>query len=184
MNSFAVPNAIGVVNEPCDSGCWKDMLDFGYIEIVADGDGVRLTEKGMTEYSHVTLHDVRKLLFAVREYLAIKDMTPLDLACKLQSGDWQWQFMPVKIEDRQRLTYVIDASPLQFYTLGHTLLKDFVLCLLGAADSQTKFGTESVPHYCVKATKDYNLILEGKPITPQVTRGRQRPLGIADEQLE
>ena len=184
FSADAVPNATGLVNEPCDSGLWKDMLDFGYIEVVADGDGVRLTEKGMSECSHVTLHNVRKPLFAVREHLAIQDMTPLELACKLQSGGWQWQLMPVKIEDRQRLTYVIDESTLQFYTLGHTLLKDYCLCLLGAADLQTQFGTESVPHYCVHPTKDYKLILEGKPITPQVTRGRQRPLAITDEQLE
>ena len=184
LSSDAVPNGDGLVNESCDAGLWKDMLDFGYVEIVDGGGGVRLTEKGMDDYSHLSLHNVRKPLFAVREHLAIKDMTALELVCKLQSAGWQWRLMPVKIPDRQCLAYAVDDSPLEFYTLGNTLLKNYFVCLLSARELQTEFDIGSIPHYCVKPTKDYKLILAGKPITPQDERGRQRAPAIADEQLE
>ena len=185
LHENAVPGESGVVEERCDSALWRQMLDSGYVEIDADGQGVRLTKKGMQEYSVATLHNVRKPLFGIREHLALEDMTSLELASMLHKNGWQWALMPLKIPDRQNMFYVKDdpQSPKRFYTLGNTLLKEYLRCLLDADALQTKFQICRIPHYCVRPTKDYKLMLEGKPITPQVNV-QQQALRMEGESLE
>ena len=124
-------------------------------------------------------------IFSVREALPLADRSIWELAKSLLDKGWTWQLMPRDIKSREALP-VHDATKNTgiFYTLGSTLIRPYLLCLLQSNDLCEKFAIIEIPHYFKDApVKRYQAILAGNPLPPQEPK-RRRHQPIADLQQE
>ena len=86
--------------------------------------------------------------------------------------------MPRAINDRLQLKHHTDGPPTVWFTLGRTLLRPYLLCLLNSEELRQKYGVQSIPHYSFKPLTDYNDLLKGKMFDPADNSRRSAKLAL------
>ena len=165
---------------------WAQLLRNEYLRIVdgseppAGSDAVALTtskvqlsQLGITSLRTGACFEASQPVFAPRTALPLKDCTPFELGMILQERGWQWQLMPRKVKDRQGLAHDTNQAVGAWYTLGKTILPAYARCLLSCTELRERHGLQMIPHYTKRPLKDYELLLQGKPIPTAEPTHRQ-----------
>lgn len=91
----------------------------------------------------------------------------------LRERGWDWQLMPHKVAVRAGLAHQTCNSVGAFYTLGKTILPAYAQCLLRCQELHDLYSLDYIPHSVKRPRKDYQLILEGKPIPQQERQAKK-----------
>ena len=156
---------------------WAQLLQHEYL-CIFDGSGpayasdavslttlkVQLSQLGMASLTSGVCYRVSQSVFAPRTTLPLEDLTPFELGMVLKERGWEWQAMPRLVKDRQALTHDTDQATATWYTLGKTILPAYARCLLSCTQLRERYGLTSIPHWVKRPLKDYELLLQGKPI--------------------
>ena len=191
LKLHAVPGSDAVV-EDIDSTIspWLTLLDEGYVEIVTieesrvepgaeDMCGMRLTQAGVDSLIVGTQHREPQPCFTIRRDLALKDLSSFELCMLLKERGWEWRLLPTAVKDRKSLVHDASKEVGVWYTLGQTLLREYMICLLTCTFLHAKHGIEDVPHYRRKST-DYKKLMDGTVLEPDVDpppRSKLKALG-------
>ena len=183
FHARAVPNHDNLVADidPLSTP-WQQMIENNFVQQmdINGMQGFQLTPLGLRSIKTAIVHNVPYPIFKVREGLASDNLTSFELALTLRDGGWQWQRMPA-MKDRPGLSYVIADGERVFYTIGSTLIKPYLLCLIQAQQLALQYGTQVIPHYCTKPKLDYTNILSGKEISDQ---NAQKRLALMNESFQ
>ena len=108
------------------------------------------------------------LLFSVRRDLPLEKLSDWELALSLHETGWCWELMPRQTQQRLQLPpHPTTQDTGTWYTLGKSLVRPYLLCLLQCRDLHQRFGINDVPHYSAAPGKFYQAMLAGKPISPE-----------------
>ena len=148
----AVYDKDGVVTADSTQEPWKSLLEHGFVEVrqkpsddqsllaVVSQSGLVLSSKAMGSIIVGSWYKEFHPVFKVRAALPQPELTGFELGRLLMSHGWEWKPMPRAINDRLQLKHHTDGPPMVWFTLGRTLLRPFLLCLLNSEELRQMYG--------------------------------------------
>ena len=154
---------VDVRTQPC-----RALLAGNYIQQAPSStadSSYQLTSLAMRTLNTGQVHTTSRPLFSPRSHLPLPDLTAFELGMLLRDKQWQWALFPKAIKKRKLLMCDTSAGAATWYTLGKTLVKEYLLCLLSTAHLRETFGVLTFPRYAEKPHRDYARLLQtGAPI--------------------
>ena len=167
----------GTVEGDADAEPWRSLLEFGFVVAAVDPaaspsptNRFRFTPEGIREVRSKDLYTKSHGLFEVRE-LPLPQLTPFEMARRLQAEGWEWKLFPKAPKDRLSLQHDTSLAIGCYYTVGNNFIGPYLQCLLSAADLREKFDIQYIPHYGGRAPvkhfvdllKGHNFVLDDQP---------------------
>ena len=101
--------------------------------------------------------------------------TSHELLQSLEEQGWSWERLPQKRKGAPALSYEIGLSPKVFRTSSVAVSPEYLRCLVGAEDLQTKYGVQRIPHGL--SGHAYTQLLQGH-VPPAVPLPLPAPLAL------
>ena len=176
LNARAVPDPRDVIAADGATEPWITLVAAEYVQEttvtrtgVSEGKvGFALTPRALRCIRVGASYPESVPLFQVRQHLALPELTTFELARMLVNNGWVWRLFPKNIIDRLALTHSTSENVGSWFTLGRTLVRPYLLCLLNAQQLRERYAISDIPHYSMKPIKDFGELLNGKPFVSTV----------------